>query len=61
MHHFLSVCPSVCQDLTKNQTTVHVTSIEIDRQMTIAATEWAHCQRQVAFFQYSLPTIAYAC
>ena len=26
-------------------------NIEMNRQRTIAVTEWAHCQRQVAFFK----------
>ena len=29
---------------------VHVPNIETNKQRTIAVTEWAHCQCQVAFF-----------
>ena len=30
--------------------TVDVTNTEINRQKTVAVTEWVHCQRQLAFF-----------
>ncbi len=57
MHHFLSVCLSVCLaglDQNSDWIIIHISESIAVRPLKLAVTGRAHCQRQVAFLLFQI-------